>query len=67
LTLPGTREAMSLWYQTWPGAWQWATGLSQLLFAQPWLIAWSWYERMYRMALRQGYLEARAVQCLMPL
>jgi pimeloyl-ACP methyl ester carboxylesterase len=58
LTLPGTRAALSLWVQTWPGAWQWTTGLSQLLFAQPYLIAWSWYERMYRMALRRSYLEA---------
>lgn len=58
LILPGTREALSLWCRTWVGAWQWSAGLSQLLFARPWLIDWTWYERLYRMALQPGYLEA---------
>jgi pimeloyl-ACP methyl ester carboxylesterase len=60
LVLPGARESLILWGRTWPGAWQWSASLSQLLFARPWLIDRAWYQRLYRMALLPGYLEAVA-------
>jgi len=56
--VPGTGEFLTLWCKTPLGAWQWSVGLSQLLFAKPWSIPWAWYERLYRMALLPGYLEA---------
>lgn len=56
--VPGTGEFLTLWGKTPLGAWQWSVGLSHLLFAKPWSIPWPWYDRLYRMALLPGYLEA---------
>lgn len=56
--VPGTGEFLTAWCKTPLGAWQWSVGLSQLLFAKPWSIPRAWYDRLFRMALLPGYLEA---------
>lgn len=58
LTLPGSGKTVTAWNKTALGAWQWALGVSALLFANPWRVPSAWLAQMYRMARVPGYLEA---------
>lgn len=58
LTVGAIGTFVTAWNSTALGAWQWALGVSALLFAHPTRVPRAWLAQLYRMARVPGYLEA---------